>query len=71
MFCFVIYLVFNFISDLDAHARDLGSIQDPAQEVAPDVPEREVNHDRAVEVPADLDRVQLLDRGQALDHARV
>lgn len=60
-----------YFSDLGEHARDFESIQDLVQEVAPDDREREVIHDRAVEVSADLDRVQSLDRGQDLDHARV
>lgn len=64
-------LIFNSILDLDEHVRDLESIQDPVQEVAPGGREREVNRDRAVEVSADLDRVQFLDRGLDLDHARV
>lgn len=62
-------LLFYLILDLDEHARDLESTQDLVQEAAPD--EREVNHDRVVEVSADLDRVQFLDREQDLDHARV
>lgn len=64
-------LIFNLILDLDEHARDLESTQDPVQEVAPDDHEREVNRDRGVEVSAVLDRAQFLAQGQDLDHARV
>lgn len=59
------------VLDLDERVRNLENIQDPVQEVAPDDHEREVNHGRAVEASADLDRVQFLIRGQDQDHARV
>lgn len=49
------------VLDLEEHARDHGSTQDPEQEADPDAHEREVNHDRAVEASVDHDRVQLLD----------